>query len=234
MKYKTPHKTYILLLVLSILITGIPFLVEDNPWSTIISSIGTGGIASVCVAWLLDDRNTRNRNNENKKRIEIILTQIVQAYLRLMWVTANECFGLCSKDEFHSFQGWLIILISNISNCPEKGQASIISRCNGIAGSIISLQRQIEIIQSQSMTLIFEDFPDVEKSLQKLGIIWIHCWGTIKQLETDNYKGFCETTNILLTDFINAFPQYQENFPEEYNITSLELKGFEIGNDSIR
>lgn len=95
-------------------------------------------------------------------------------------------------------------------------------RCTHISGSIVSLQRQIETFQSQSAVLVFEDFPEIEKSLSALEVLWIHCWGTLKQLEIGNYEAFCDTAYILYTDFIDAFPQYKERFPMEYSINSFK------------
>ncbi len=96
------------------------------------------------------------------------------------------------------------------------------TRCTRISGSIIALQRQIEIFQSQSATLVFSDFPQVEKSLQEFSLIWTHCWGTLKTLERENYSAFCDTTYILFTDFLNAFPTYRDCFPVEYSPNSFE------------
>ena len=88
--------------------------------------------------------------------------------------------------------------------------------------SVESLQKQIEIFQSQSTTLIYQDFPDLEQTLQFFELLWVHCWGTIKQFETENYKVFIDTTYILYLDFINEFPQYKNDLPDEYSINEAE------------
>ena len=222
MIYKTPHKTFGLLLIVSLFIIGCTFLIQNSSWNTIVVSIGAGGIASVCVAWLLDIRNTRIRAIENKRKIEVIMNQFVRIYRRLIWVTANECYGYYDKNESHSFQTWLSLLSSIAPYCPEEGQKSMKTRCTRISGSIVSLQRQIEIFQGQSATLIFEEFPEIERALPAFETIWIHCWGTLKQLELENYTVFCETTYILYTDFVEAFPEYKDRFPVEYSVYSLE------------
>ena len=95
-------------------------------------------------------------------------------------------------------------------------------RCSRVSGSIVSLQRQVEIFQSQSATLIFEEFPSIEKSLHALEILRIHCWGTLKLLESENYKAFCDTTYILYNDFVESFPQFRDLFPAEYSIRTLK------------
>ena len=54
--------------------------------------------------------------------------------------------------------------------------------------------------------MIYQDFPELEQTLQFFELLWVHCWGTIKQFETENYKVFIDTTYILYLDFINEFP----------------------------
>lgn len=222
MKYNPPHRTYILMLVISLAVTSCTFLIHNDSWKTIVASIGAGGIASVGVAWMLDIRSSKIRAIEDNRKNEIIMNQFVGIYRRLMWVTANECYGFYEENENRSFQSWLSLLSTMPPKCPKEGQTSMKTRCTRISGSIIALQRQIEIFQSQSATLVFSDFPQVEKSLQEFSLIWTHCWGTLKTLERENYSAFCDTTYILFTDFLNAFPMYRDCFPVEYSPNSFE------------
>ena len=218
MKYKIPHLLYVALLLISIAITALTFFIKDPAWSTIVASVGAGGIASVGVAWLLDYRKTKIQAIENKARHEELMRQFIRIYRRLMSNVASECYGLCSKDEQKSFHFWIQLLSSNVGCFPKEGQHSIKRRCTFISSTIESLQRQIEIFQSQSATLIYQDFPDLEQTLQFFELLWVHCWGTLKQLEIGNYKVFIDTTYILYLDFINEFPQYKDDLPDEYSI----------------
>lgn len=221
MRYKTPHKTYMLLLVVSLIITGCTFLAKEKTLNAIIASLGAGGIASVCVAWLLDIRNTKLLTIDSKRKTEEIMNQFVRIYRRLMWDVANECYGFRNKGESKSFRAWLSFLLSIENDCPTEGQQSMKTRCNRISSNIVLLQRQIEIFRSQSATLIFEGFPKIEQALSDLELIWVHCCGTIKLLEAEDYKAFCDTTFILYTDFICAFSQYRDRFPDSYSVNSL-------------
>lgn len=209
---------YFILLIASVSITALTFVIKDTSWSAVIASVGAGGIASVVVAWLLDYRKTKTQAIENKARHEELMSQFIRIYRRLMSRVASECYGICDKDEQHDFQFWIQLLSSKVASLPKEGQHSIERRCSFISGSVESLQRQIEIFQSQSATLIYQDFPELEQTLQFFEILWIHCWGTLKQFETENYKAFVDTTYILYTDFINEFPQYKDDLPDEYSI----------------
>ena len=218
MKYKIPHWLYVLLLLISIIITALSFFINDSSWSTVVASVGAGGIASVVVAWLLDYRKTKIQAIENKARHEELMRQFKRIYHRLMSRVASECYGLCGKDEKHPFHFWIQLLSSKVGSLPKEGQHSTKIRCAHILSSVESLQRQIEIFQSQSATLIYQDFPDLEPSLQFFELLQFHCWGTIKQFETENYKVFIDTTYILYLDFINEFPQYKDDLPDDYSI----------------
>ena len=218
MKYKIPHLLYVVLLLISIAITALTFFIKDLAWSTIVASVGAGGIASVGVAWLLDYRKTKIQAIENKARHEELMRQFIRIYRRLMSRVAGECYGLCDKDEKHSFEFWIQLISSNADYFPKEGQHSIKRRCTFISSTIESLQKQIEIFQSQSATLIYQDFPDLEQTLRFFEILWVHCWGTINQFEIENYKVFIDTTYILYLDFINEFPQYKDDLPDEYSI----------------
>lgn len=218
MKYKIPHLLYVVLLLISLAITALTFFIENPSWSTVVASVGVGGIASVIVTWLLDYRKTKIQAIENKARHEELMRQFIRIYRRLMSCVASKCHGLCDKDEKHSFHFWIQLLSSKVDSLPKEGQHSTKNRCAHILSSVESLQRQIEIFQSQSATLIYQDFPDLEPSLQFFELLQFHCWGTIKQFETENYKVFIDTTYILYLDFINEFPQYKNDLPDEYSI----------------
>lgn len=222
MKYKIPILTYIVMLLFFLLITLCTLFIINDSLNMILVSIGAGGIASALVALILDIRNTRIRKIEDQRRYDEIINQFVRIYFRMMSSTAHVCSSFCDKEEYHSFQNWLSLLSLKSLSFPKQGLNSMERHCNGISGAIVSLQRQIESFQSQTTTLIFGDFPNLERTQQELELLWIHCWGTLKMLENKDYKGFCETTYILYTDFINAFPQYQNRFPAEYSIESIE------------
>lgn len=221
MSNKIPNKSYIILLSISVVITFCSFFVQESRWNTIVASIGASGIASVCVAWLIDARATKIRVIDNKAKADELMNQFVRIYRRLLWVTANECYGYFCRDECRSFQSWLSLLCSLESVSSKEGQKSMRTRCLRVSANLENLQRQIEIFRSQNATLIFAEFPNYEQALEALDTIWIHCWGTLKCLETENYKAFCETTYIIFTDFINAFPQYKNHFPVEYSVQTF-------------
>ena len=153
MKSKVPHLLYITLLAVFFIITGSSFFISCSRWNNIVVGIGSGGIASVIVAWLIDFRNNKKQEIESKAKYEAIIMQFVDIYKRLLWVTANEC-NISIEGEEWSFYDWLQFLKDIASNCPKDGQQSMNTRCSRISSNIVLLQEQIKTFQLQSVTLI--------------------------------------------------------------------------------
>ena len=216
------HGLYFCLLVLSIVIVLLSFC-SPSPWDTIIMSIGCGGVASVMVAWLIDWQNHRNIKEENKKKFDIILRQYVKIYRRLVWSTINECYGLYQDHEERSLEEWLAILSDEKRYVNmETKHSTMQRRCERLSGNLIALQKYIENFQVQSANLILNDFPDIENILTFFEIQHAHAWGSLKQLEDENYKNFCDTTFIIYKEFKEQFPQYHSEFPDKYSASILK------------
>lgn len=218
---KSMHLLYFFLLVLSVITVLLSFCIPIASWNAVIMSIGCGGIASVIVAWLIDLQNCRNRKAENQIKYEIILRQYVKLYRRLMQTAAYECYGLYSEDRMRSLQEWLDIL-SDESRYNSVSHKTMQWRCKRLSGSLIALQRYIENFQIQSATLILNDFPEIESVLAFFELQHIHAWGSLKQFEGGYYKVFCETIYVLYKEFVERFPQYQDELPKKYSNADLK------------
>jgi len=77
MSNKIPNKSYIILLSISVVITFCSFFVQESRWNTIVASIGASGIASVCVAWLIDARATKIRVIDNKAKADELTSRFL-------------------------------------------------------------------------------------------------------------------------------------------------------------
>lgn len=220
---RSMHCLYLTLLAMSVAAVLLSLHISSISWNAIIMSVGCGGIASVMVAWLIDVQNHRNIKAENEKRFEAILRQYIKLYRRLVWTTVNECYGLYTDNEERSLEEWLTLL-SNEKAYPNAtaSYSTMQRRCQRVSGNIVALQKYIENFQIQSATLILNDFPGIEDILAFFELQYIHAWGTLKQLESDNYTHFCGTTYVLYKEFLEKFPQYQAEFSERYSATILK------------
>ena len=69
--YKTNHRLYVVLLVLSIAVVFCAcFFLASSKWFSILTGFGCGGVASVLVAWLIDIASCRQKDITNAKVFE--------------------------------------------------------------------------------------------------------------------------------------------------------------------
>lgn len=222
---KTNHTIYISLLVGAILVTACSaWFSSTSIWFTIVVSIGCGGVSSVLTAWVIDWRNYHASQKENSIKYKRILRRYVSLYLRLLWNTSNESYGLTDTSVERSFKEWLDLVGNEKNYQYVDSHGTIKRRCERIAGCVQQLNDFLVEFSSQSATLIMSDFPKIEKILDFFEVQQTHCWGTLKQLEIGEYKFFCETTFILFREFLDFFPEYKPLFPEKYSRYTLPQK----------
>lgn len=217
---KPAHWLYAILLSFSVGITALSQWLDENFWNTITLSIGCGGISSVSVAWLIDIRNYRQTKKENNYKFKLIMDEYVQIFQRLLLSSALECHGLHDDNDPRSFKEWLALLCDE-TKYSARSKPPMPRRCERLSATIYELQNFLERFQSQSALLILSGYPNIENILKFFSLQRVHCWGTLAQLNMNNYKTFCETTYILFDEFSKTFPEYAEHFPEKYTLKDV-------------
>jgi len=90
--YKTNHRLYIGLLILSCCIVAISFAFpKDSRWFTVVSGLGCGAFASVLVAWLIEYSNCKHRNKRNSEIVESALTEFILGVKNALINIVNTC-----------------------------------------------------------------------------------------------------------------------------------------------
>ena len=225
---KPAHRLYALLLITSIGITALAALPLGNFWTTVLHSIGCGGIASVGVTWLLSIRDFRALKKENAHKFACILEQYMCLFKRLLFVAVNECHGLCYDQTERPLRDWLTMLCDEKNNHgTSKSDTDMSRRCERLSGTIEEIQKFIERFQAQSASLILSGYPNIDEILRFFAVQHTHCWGILQQLESANYKGFCDTVELLYQEFLRMFPEYESSFPVIYNVHTFDqVDGF--------
>lgn len=112
------RRLYILLLCSAIIVTVIAvFVPTSNPWFTIITGIGCGGIASVIVAWLIDEVNCSNQSKKSKD-VHILLWTALSLFAYSyanMYKALHKGDETCKKEK-HTWIEWRKRLIDDIKN----------------------------------------------------------------------------------------------------------------------
>lgn len=166
---KPAHRLYALLLITSIGITALAALPHGTFWTTVLLSIGCGGIASVGVTWLLSIRDFRALKKENAYKFACILEQYVYLFKRLLFVAANECHGLCHDQTERPFRDWLTMLCDEKNDHgTSKSDTDMARRCERLSGTIEEIQKFIERFQAQSASLILSGYPNIDEILRTI------------------------------------------------------------------
>ena len=92
----------------------------DNPWFTVLTGIGCGGITSVIIAWLVDAANCREktqRGNDILGSVWATLSFILTAF-PLMYKNISP--DIDHEGERHTWIGWKDLLIIRFNKMPEE------------------------------------------------------------------------------------------------------------------
>lgn len=156
--YKPNRKLYMSLLASSIVVTLIALIIPScNPWFTVVTGIGCGGIASVIVAWLIEAANCREKKTRSKEVYEILwtcLTFCAYSYAS-MYKTMYETEQKKIEGK-HTWLEWKNMLISNLQKTPEnKGPEKLKSVFMNYSGDILT---QMKYFTAQRSQLIADGF----------------------------------------------------------------------------
>ena len=90
--YKTNSLTYIVIILISIVIAGCSFCFDaESRCVAILTGVGSGGVASAIVAWLIDRSDCKKRNVRNDTHIETLFTQFDLSILHELKMVLDAC-----------------------------------------------------------------------------------------------------------------------------------------------
>ena len=182
--YKVNWRLYLALLIVSLCIAlGALAIPMDNPWFTIITSIGCGGVASVLVAWLTDINNCKERSKDDLRAIN----QLFKFFDITLKVEIDTCLKYIAENtEFDKNKGYSLkeisVLIDTSSHYDFKPIYNAISTevknmdsnifhslgqtefNNGIASSCFAAKKLVEVLDR----ILVEKLIPNEEETQKL------------------------------------------------------------------
>lgn len=229
--YKPNRELYFSLLIISITITidatSIPM---DNPWFTVLTSIGCGGITSVIIAWLVDAANCREkaqRGNDIIGNLWAALCFILTAFPRMyMKMSIN----VDHENEKHTWIAWKDLLVSELNKTPEETiQESVRYSFNSSTDMFV---REALYIMNQRSQLIAD------------GLIterWVHSLEDIVQeislcktmMERDNMRRTSKRLNAL-ADSIRFFIEKDDEQKHMNTLLFHDLVDFDEEDEKAR
>ena len=152
--YRPNHALYRWLLVAATVIAFLSALIpQSNPLFSILIGIGSGGIASVAVAWLIDITTCRQKNEKTSETRRIVFSRlrfVIESGIQLF---VMQCFRLKATTDFHcqkQWMEWMRMACDASKNDPEELQL-FCKQCCVLADDI---KEQTGIINSQAVLLL--------------------------------------------------------------------------------
>lgn len=152
--YKPNHPLYRILLAASAVITLLGALLFscEQVVSTVLLGIGSGGIASVVVAWLIDVSSCKQNNKRAEHTRNIVFSQICSTIESGIELFALQCFRLGVINDFDVQKTWIDWVkesFAAVKNNPEE-LGLFCKQCCVFADNIME---QVSIINAQTVLL---------------------------------------------------------------------------------
>ena len=116
-KYRPDRMLYLSLLLFAMGITVFAMIIPIScPWFTVVTGIGCGGIASVIVAWLIDEANSREKEKRSRAIYAIPWAELsVLAYCYSIFYHVLNDEDLDIKKDKHTWSEWKNMLVSKLN-----------------------------------------------------------------------------------------------------------------------
>lgn len=148
---KPYHLTYILLLTGSVIITLCALRFDPtSQWFSIVTSVGSGGIASVVVAWLIDISSCKRAKENAEKHRAVLLSNLKNAFYHGVQMLILESTGNTQCSESKKWYEWVDAATAKAEK-NEKSLPSIIRRFKILFDSIAE---QAMAIKGQESVLL--------------------------------------------------------------------------------
>ena len=198
--YRPNHALYGCLLAAAIVIAFSAALIsQSNPLFSILICIGSGGIASVAVAWLLDIATCKQKNEKTENTRRIVFSRlrfVIESGIQLF---VMQCFRLKATTDFHcqkQWMEWLKEACTAAKTDPEELRL-FCEQCCVLADSI---KEQTGIINAQAVSLL------------DLGII-----GEDEKQELSAILNICDLYKPDLTR-LGSSPELADRYLGNYNL----------------
>ena len=217
------NRPYIFLLLFSIFVLlSLLFIPQDSVWYIIASGIGSGSIASVLVAWLVDLSNCRVQNKRDAKIRFFFFDDLFFSIGRLLEILPM--YSNIEEQSKRKWFEWFDAMMNSDIKLKEDDVKSIIE-------SIESVEEEIQRILDRRLVIVIEGIL-TETELDNLSFIQGELvtyklmlktkgWGEkLPFITTNEIKGCIEKTKLL--SFINQ-EEYLRNKAIDYHGKFIQL-----------
>lgn len=152
--FRPNHVLYAALLAGAVVITVIAaFISQESSLFSVLMGIGSGGIASVVVAWLIDFATCKQNNKKAENTRRVVFSQLCSVIESGIQVFAIICFQHGNPNDFDSKKRWLE-WIESAYLVAKNDQEDLKHFC--VQSCILSddIKEQTSIINAQTVSLL--------------------------------------------------------------------------------
>lgn len=154
--FKANDRFYCRLFIISVLLVVIgAFLSFCSTLSTIVIGIGSGGLASVVVAWLIERETCRKNKHDNMLKSTLIFNDYLHHLSRIRYTLSFYASG-CNKTVSKTTKEWLNTLLY----VPFQEDMSLLEKRTKnylmLINHVNLLHKDVQIVRSQYPTLVAE------------------------------------------------------------------------------
>lgn len=207
----TPNKKlYIILLVIALSIIAISIFISKE-WTlfTIVSGIGCGGVASVIVAWLIDEANYNRDKQRSTRNKEIIFQRLEDVFDHDLQIIISDAIKRSSGENEDSEITWIewIKFACQTAKSSEDKEIKECFCCLYLLSLIDSIERQVKVFYDQTALLLELNIID-EKAVSALSSIIGTC-DSLKRFNELTKEDYDSKIVFSLSSFENIYQQME-------------------------
>lgn len=172
--YKPNHGLYGLLLAAAVVIALLAALIpQSNPLFSILIGVGSGGIASVIVAWLIDNSTCKQNNKKAEDTQKLIFSPIRSSIESAIEFFALQCIHSGNIQDFNCKKTWLDWM-REACTAAKNDQEDLRLFCIQCCVLADDIKQKASIINSQTASL-FDSYAINEEDQKCISIVMNVC-----------------------------------------------------------
>lgn len=172
--FQPNHTLYGALMVAAVVITVIAALIPgDSPLSSIMLGIGSGGIASVVVAWLIDISTCKQNNKKAEDTQRLVFSPIRSSIESAIEFFALQCIHSGNIQDFNCKKTWLDWM-REACTAAKKDQEDLRLFCIQCCVLADDIKQKASIINFQTASL-FDSYAINEEDQKCISIVMNVC-----------------------------------------------------------
>ena len=170
-------KLYIVLLLIFALIAlaSIAFVSIASKWFSIIAGVGSGGITSVVVAWLIDSATCKANSEKQKKIAKFVVNGLVVSISKYLETFCDICVDVDENLKVHhyTYEQWFDIYIEKLKAGEQIKKSWVVHAAEDVKQQYQTLNRNIFWL-IDSGVLSIDDYRRIKLAAQRISCMYFY------------------------------------------------------------